>query len=625
MDPKTDEYLKKAEGIAEAISSLEHISSMISIGRIITFALSAFCLIFGYIKGFVWLGIIGVVVLAGFILLCRIHNRINNDRDYLKAYRKVCLCYSYRVAGDYDSLLESRIDELDKQKDKTYRTSLFTGEIFTVNDHDYCVDLGLFGKKSIFSLYNVCETVMGRRRFADRLLHASADQISRADLKLVQEACEELISHVESMQEFQAFGRMGFLSESDADIRGFLKYDYGLKPVTKAVYKFMPLLWLVPVIFLFVLPDFVRTAVLGVIVVNILFWVFGGIRGGKIIPGGVTIRKINNLKALYDHAESQEYKSGYLNELIRCGRDGDRKVSDSLGELSGILGAAELRVQPLFAVLLNMIFPLDYLLLDLIDKWKAKNSDITESVLDNIGEIETLMSMAQAAFTSERYVFPEFVESDDPADNAYFDGINICHPLLRPATRVSNSVKLDSDIAMITGSNMSGKTTLIRTVGVCALLAYMGGPVPAESLKLGKMRIMSSMRVVDSLEENMSTFKAELVRIAGIAEAGREGRPLLFLIDEIFRGTNSDDRTEGAYSVLKSLSKPHICGLMTTHDYALVDRTENRMDGIVYYYFKEQYNDTDIVFDYVLRSGISRSSNARFLMRLVGIEDGGEN
>ena len=167
---------------------------------------------------------------------------------------------------------------------------------------------------------------------------------------------------------------------------------------------------------------------------------------------------------------------------------------------------------------------------------------------------------------------------------------------------------------------MSGKTTMIRTVGVCTVLALTGGMVPASKLKLGRMRVMSSMRIVDSIEENMSTFKAELIRISGIVNAAEGKKPLMFLIDEIFRGTNSDDRTEGALTVLRKLSQPYICGLMTTHDYAMIDKTENSFNNIRYYHFSESYTDTEILFDYKLSAGISRQSNAKYLMKLVGIE-----
>jgi DNA mismatch repair ATPase MutS len=252
--------------------------------------------------------------------------------------------------------------------------------------------------------------------------------------------------------------------------------------------------------------------------------------------------------------------------------------------------------------------------------WAVKCGRELPDYIDSLAELESLMCASQTGLVFPESSFPEFVESDEPSDNAYFEGKNLVHPLLDHVNAVSNSVTIDKDIAIITGSNMSGKTTLIRTVGVCTVLAMTGGMVPAAELKLGRMRVMSSMRIVDSLEENMSTFKAELLRISGIVSAAGENKPLLFLIDEIFRGTNSDDRTEGALTVLKKLSRPYICGMMTTHDYAMIDKTEKDFKNIRYYHFSETYTDTGITFDYKLAQGISRQSNAKYLMKLVGIE-----
>ena len=254
-------------------------------------------------------------------------------------------------------------------------------------------------------------------------------------------------------------------------------------------------------------------------------------------------------------------------------------------------------------------------------KWADSYGDSLYNSISNLAEIESLMCASQISFISGVSSFPKVEESSSPDDNAYFEGTDITHPLLDPETAVSNSVTIKSDIALITGSNMSGKTTLIRTVGVCSILAYMGSKVPCSSLSLGRMRIMSSMRITDNLGEDMSTFKAELVRISEIIKCAKQkDTALLFLIDEIFRGTNSDDRTEGALIVLKNLSSPRICGFMTTHDYAMIDKTVDSFKNVCYYHFSEKYTDTGITFDYKLADGISRESNARYLMNLVGIE-----
>ena len=194
------------------------------------------------------------------------------------------------------------------------------------------------------------------------------------------------------------------------------------------------------------------------------------------------------------------------------------------------------------------------------------------------------------------------------------------HPLLDPEKVVSNSVTIDSQTAIITGSNMSGKTTLIRTVGVMMILSYTGAMVPAHAVKCSVMRLKTSMRIADSLEENMSTFRAELVRIASIVESSKNDEPLMFLVDEVFRGTNSQDRTDGAQILLTKLNKPNISGFMTTHDYALCDRiAEEGVENIVFCHFSEKYEGDEIIFDYKLKEGMSHESNAKFLMKLVGI------
>ena len=315
--------------------------------------------------------------------------------------------------------------------------------------------------------------------------------------------------------------------------------------------------------------------------------------------------------------------AGFEDELIKSlikGKEDSDGAYESLKKLDNALRFAGIRTQPLFALIFNLIAPLDYLISFLLGNWAVNHGKDLPFYIDGLSEIESLMCAAQTGLVLEESTFPEFVESDKASDNAFFEGTGLAHPLLEHETVVRNSVTIDKDIAIITGSNMSGKTTMIRTVGVCTILALTGGLVPAASLKLGRMRVMSSMRIVDSIEENMSTFKAELIRISGIVNAADEEKPLLFLIDEIFRGTNSDDRTEGALTVLKKLSKPYICGLMTTHDYAMIDKTEKGFDNIRYYHFSESYTDTGIEFDYRLSSGISRQSNAKYLMKLVGIE-----
>jgi hypothetical protein len=378
--------------------------------------------------------------------------------------------------------------------------------------------------------------------------------------------------------------------------------------------------WIVPVICIIFFNHFIGASIAAALIIDFVVWIIGlKLNGEYLKAAGEMPKQVSTIQKLFVELEKADLKSPLLVSYIK-GNVRRYIASESLNALNTALFFAQLRSQPIFALLLNLVCPLDYLVSYLMGRWADIYGPSLRVQIDGIAGIESLMCAAQVGIASETSEFPVFVDSVEPADNAYFNGENIVHPLLSHETAVANSVEIKSDIAIITGSNMSGKTTHIRTVGVCSILAYMGAPVPCTALTIGKMRIMSSMRIVDSLEENISTFKAELTRISKIIEGAEDGKPMLFLIDEIFRGTNSDDRTEGALTVLHNLSRDYICGMMTTHDYAMVDNTVKNFKNVRYYHFSEKYTDTGITFDYILAPGISRESNAKYLMKLVGIE-----
>ena len=255
-----------------------------------------------------------------------------------------------------------------------------------------------------------------------------------------------------------------------------------------------------------------------------------------------------------------------------------------------------------------------------LEKWKRESGRHLEEYLKALGMWEALMSLATLTFVYPECSFPTFVSEGDGRNQASFDAVRMGHPLIPVNRQVRNDFSLGSGTALITGSNMSGKTTLLRTVGVNAVLAYAGTISCADSLVIGRMQIASSMRIADNLAEGLSTFYAELLRIGAIIEKSREEEPLLYLIDEIFRGTNSRDRTDGAKIVLKNLNKPWIIGLMSTHDYELCSSDVQNGMNLKNFHFSETYDEAGIHFDYKLAEGISISANAMYLMHMIGIE-----
>jgi len=192
------------------------------------------------------------------------------------------------------------------------------------------------------------------------------------------------------------------------------------------------------------------------------------------------------------------------------------------------------------------------------------------------------------------------------------------HPLLNNQNRVCNDLELNNSILIISGSNMSGKTTFMRTVGINMILANTGGYVCAERMTFSMMKVMTSMRIADVLTEGISTFHAELKRIKEIIDAAQVNENFLFLIDEIFRGTNSVDRLKGSEGVLQKLYTLGVCGIITTHDLE-VCKLESTYQRIQNYCFYERYTNGEIFFDYKMKKGVSKTTNAQYLLKKVGI------
>ena len=613
-------YIEKEKVILADLAKYEGQSGILSFLRLVTFLCSVIAVIWGVVSKNPVLYVSGAIVFVVFVVLCFIHSGIISKVEYLKELQKVNFFYMARIRGDFNELRNIAVKGLKRAEEIGLAKTRLYGKEFEDPDHDYCVDLDLFGKKSLFSLLNVSETSFGRRRFAESLLKPHVSGVSVEELKSRQAAVKELCSKPEVLMDYQATSRCGRMTKDPKVLLDFAVTGTKTKTVSNVMGIIGCLVWIsVPVAY-FAMPDYALATVPICLIVNFIIWVIGHLFNDKYIKACEGMpTQVKTIMKLYEIL----IKSGFEDNLIKTlihGKNGDKGAFESLKELTGILRLAMLRSQPLFALLLNLIFPLDCLISYLLGKWAVKYGKNLPGQIEDLAEIESLMCAAQTGLVLPYSSFPVFVESEKAEDNSVFEGKDLAHPLIDHETVVSNSVTVNKDIAIITGSNMSGKTTMIRTVGVCTILSLTGGLVPASELRLGRMRVMSSMRIVDSLEENMSTFKAELIRISGIVNAANEDKPLLFLIDEIFRGTNSDDRTEGALTVLKKLSKPCICGLMTTHDYALIDKTNESFDNIRYYHFSESYTDTGITFDYKLTSGISRQSNAKYLMKLVGID-----
>ena len=294
-------------------------------------------------------------------------------------------------------------------------------------------------------------------------------------------------------------------------------------------------------------------------------------------------------------------------------------ASEAVRRLQRLADHLETRLNPVLHFLVNALFLWDLQWLWVFRGWRRENGPSLRPWLNTLARLETLSSLAIPAFENPGWAFPEITGAATGAP--LVEARDMAHPLLPADTRVGNDLRLGGrgEVLIITGSNMSGKSTLMRTVGVNLVLAYAGAPVCARAFGCATLELHTSMRLKDDLEKRISSFYAELLRIKGIVEAAKAGRQVMFLVDEIFRGTNSKDRHAGAMAVLRQLHALGAAGLVSTHDLELARLEAMEPSSFRNFHFQERYENGKIGFDYKMAPGVSTTSNAMHLLRMVGL------
>jgi DNA mismatch repair ATPase MutS len=252
-----------------------------------------------------------------------------------------------------------------------------------------------------------------------------------------------------------------------------------------------------------------------------------------------------------------------------------------------------------------------------IEKWKKKTGPVIHKWFDVIGKIEALSSLANALYNNPDWTMPEV-----SGPNFRLEAHAIGHPLIPKVENIRNDISLDhkGNVLIVTGPNMSGKTTFLKTLGVNIVLAMAGGPVCAEKFNLSPLKLYTSMKVTDSLDKKLSLFYAELQRLKMIMDAILDKEPVFFLIDEMLKGTNESDRQKGAIALIKQLVENKADGILATHDLELTKLEKDYGEFIANYHFDGYIEGDKLLFDYILKAGICQSSNALELMKKVGIK-----
>jgi hypothetical protein len=329
-------------------------------------------------------------------------------------------------------------------------------------------------------------------------------------------------------------------------------------------------------------------------------------------------KALTHFQVVFGYLESRSYhNTPGLAQICAAFAEEGKQPSHEIRRLGRVAAALGLRTNPVLSILVHLFVPWDFIFTHRLELVKREIAGLLPRWLDAWYELEALNSLANFAYLNPRYKFPELL-----AETGRMVARELGHPLLKPESKVCNDFELDEDrrIVILTGSNMAGKSTFLRTIGVNLVLAYAGAPVNAEQLQASLFRIFTCIKVSDSVQDGLSYFYAEVKRLQALLAATEVDDPLpvLFLIDEIFRGTNSRERLIGSRSYIRTLAQGTSVGLVATHDLELI-KLADEIEGVVNQHFREEVYDGRMVFDYRLRSGPCPTTNALTIMRLEGL------
>ncbi|MXO04796.1 DNA mismatch repair protein [Flavobacterium sp. HBTb2-11-1] len=565
----------------------------ISLLRLLSIALFLFFM-FYYIKtDQILYVILAVLSFAGFIFLMKLHSKVSYQKLLVQTLLKIN---------------QNEIAFLKREK-----TPFENGAEFIDFHHPYAYDLDIFGEHSLFQNINRTASFIGKKTLAELLLHA----LPEAEILENQEAVNELKSKMDWRQEFQALAIISEDSRASYEaIKHWISFKNNSLPKVLIALSFI-----LPVTFLgFLVAYFITTKT---IILSYLTYIFIA----NLIVLGRAVKRIQSEIAKADNVdkiikqyslliEKIERESFHSKKLIHLQEQlnfKNAKASQHLKQLSELFSRMDTINNFVTATLFNGTFLFNLHVLRALLKWKEDYASEINHWITIIGEIEALNSLANLAYNNEDFVFPE-INSDYKIEFK-----NLSHPLLNPATRIGNDTQFfPQSFVILTGSNMSGKSTFLRSLGINMVLSGIGSVVCASEAKVHPLPVLVSMRLSDSLSDSESYFFAEIKRLKQIMDA-LENQPAFVLLDEILRGTNSDDKRNGTIEVVKKIISKKAIGAIATHDIEVCLTTNEYPEILTNQCFEVEIQNNELHFDYKLRNGICKNKSATFLMQKMNV------
>lgn len=541
----------------------------------------------------------GLVMTIGtltFAYLIRKHSLIHR--------RKAILDQLVRINKEEDNAMEWNYGDLDDGKE------------YLREDHLFSYDLDLFGRGGLFQYVNRTSTITGRDRLAEILSYVEK---SKQEILNRQQAIAELSPLFDWRQDFRVFGLM--VEDHPEDISG-LKEWVGSPPDFRSNF-FKILIIAVPLLNLFV---FILSAT-GII----SFWLFLAYMTIPLMLAGIKYRRVNlkhnmlsrkyqvlkKYSGLFRMIEEQGFTSGRMKQNKEKLTIDGTSASKAIRHLANISNAFDTRLNMLAGFLMNIFLLWDIRQSVRLEKWQKKYQKQLPVWFYVMGEVDAYISLSGYSFNNPEFTFPEISE----ADGLLLESIQMGHPLIHSRKRVCNDFSIYGwgNFTILTGANMAGKSTFLRTVGVNMLLACCGAPVCAHDLTITPIDIVTSIHTIDSLANNESYFYAELKRLKLIIDMLKKDKQVFIILDEILKGTNSRDKQSGSKALIQQLISLKAAGIIATHDLSLGELEERFPENVQNSCFEVDIEKDQLEYDYLLKKGIAKNMNATILMERMGI------
>ncbi|MCP1995548.1 DNA mismatch repair protein MutS [Flavobacterium sp. HSC-61S13] len=541
-------------------------------------------------SSYLWV-VLGLVVF--FIILMRIHMSMSWKMRY------------------HQALMELNEEEIGFLRDK--KKPFDDGKEFLQQQHPYAYDLDIFGAQSLFQFLNRTASYVGKFQLAGLLNQV----LTPKEILENQEAVKELSTQIEWRQNISALSKMAPIHANEYEkIKHWASNSAETLSTVRLIASFaVPALLLIAILGTWLLEHTFWGYLVSLLFTANLILATSKTRDiQKEIVGADKIHEtIQNYSLIIRKIEKSEFKGAKLQRFVALFTEGERSVSQELKELSAYFEKINTIANVFVMVVFNGFFQYHIHVLNGLLKWKKQHAPAVPKWLDAIGELEALNALANYSYNNRGYCFPVL----NTEGKMNFKDLG--HPLIDASKRVSNDIDFTNQrFVILTGSNMSGKSTFLRTVGVNLILAGIGAPICSSKASFFPMPLFVSMRLEDSLSDSESYFYAEVKRLKLIVESVKE-EPCFVLLDEILRGTNSDDKQSGTIGVILKLIQDQTFGMIATHDLEVCEITKDHPTILTNKCFEVEMHDDELFFDYKIYDGICKNKNATFIMKKMGI------